>query len=360
MVLYLVIVKKIKMKKYNVFVFILLTTIFIGCGDKNNSKNLFSIDETKFKAMFHNSDTIHLTLINEANKTIDSVIYYNNDKKIGAVKGNSAFVYLLTNEKLGYQNLKAVAHFEGENEEATTRVEMLSSIEPKMLTYTVLNTYPHDISSFTEGLEFYNGNLYESTGKNGNSYVRKTDYKTGKSLQQVNIDSKYFGEGITFINGKLFQLTWQDSTGFIYDANTLKLEKTFNYDKKIEGWGMTNDKKHIYQSDGTEKIWKMNPENQKLIDFVNVYTNTSKIKSVNELEWINGKIYANIWQKDAIIIVNPLTGAVEALVDLSGLRKLAKVTSEDTLNGIAYNPMTKTIFVTGKNWDKMFEIKVNN
>ncbi|WP_394759572.1 glutaminyl-peptide cyclotransferase [Flavobacterium sp.] len=348
------------MKKYNVFVFILLTTIFIGCGDKNNSKNLFSIDESKFKAMYHNEDVISLIVKNDANKTIDSIVYFNNDKKIGSVKGNAKFDYALTNEKLGYQNLKTIVYYEGSTEETTTRVELLSSIEPKILTYTVLNTYPHDKASFTEGLEFYDGNLYESTGKNGTSYFAKTDYKTGKIVQKVDLEAKYFGEGITFINGKMFQLTWKDSTGFIYDANTLKLEKTFKFDKKIEGWGMTNDKQYIYQSDGTEKIWKMNPENQKMIDFVNVYTNTSKIKSVNELEWIDGKIYANIWQKDAIIIINPLTGAVEALVDLSGLRKKTNAGSEDTLNGIAYNPKTKTIFVTGKNWDKMFEIKVNN
>ena len=358
--LYIVIVKNLEMKKYKALLFIPLLATFISCGDKNNSKNLFSIDESKFKSMFHNSDTIHLTLKNEANKTIDSVIYYNNDKKIGVVKGNSTFNYLLTNEKLGYQNLKAIAYFEGENAETTTRVEMLSSIEPKIVTYTILNTYPHDIGSFTEGLEFYGDHLYESTGKNGSSYFIKTDYKTGKIVQKVDLDSKYFGEGITFMNDKLFQLTWQQQTGFIYDAKTLKLEKTFQFDKKIEGWGMTNDKQYIYQSDGTEKIWKMNPENQKLIDFVNVYTNTSKIKSVNELEWIDGKIYANIWQKDAIIIINPKTGEVEALVDLSGLRKLTSANSEDTLNGIAYNPKTKTIFVTGKNWNKMFEIKVNN
>ena len=348
------------MKKHNVLIFMLLTLILIGCSDKNNSKNLFSIDESKFKSMFHNGDTIHLTLKNEANKTIDSVTYYNNDKKIGDIKGNSTFNYLLKNEKLGYQNLKAVAYFEGENSETTTRVELLSNLEPKILTYKILNTYPHDINSFTEGLEFYGDYLYESTGKNGTSYFRKTDYKTGKPLQQVNIDSKYFGEGITFINGKLFQLTYQETTGFIYDAGTLKLEKTFQFDKNIEGWGMTNDKQYIYQSDGTEKIWKMNPENQKMIDFVNVYTNTSKIKSVNELEWIDGKIYANIWQKDAIIIVNPITGEVEALVDLSGLRKLTNANTDDTLNGIAYNTKTKTLFVTGKNWDKMFEIKVNH
>ncbi|AIG29861.1 glutamine cyclotransferase [Flavobacterium psychrophilum] len=347
------------MKKYKTLVITSLTFIFIGCGDKNNSKNLFSIDESKFKSMFHNSDTINLTLKNEANKTIDSVTYYNNDTKIGTAKGNSSFNFSLINQKIGYQNLKAVAHFEGLKEENSTRIEMLSSIEPKILTYKLLNTYPHNIDSFTEGLEFYGDYLYESTGQKGSSYFVKTDHKTGKTLQKTILDSKYFGEGITFINGKMYQLTWQEATGFIYDANTLKLEKTFQFDKNIEGWGMTNDKKYIYQSDGTEKIWKMNPENQKMISFINVYTNTSKIKKINELEWIDQKIYANIWEKDAIIIINPLTGAVEALVDLSGLRKLAKVSDADTLNGIAYNPRTKTIFVTGKNWDKMFEIKID-
>ena len=173
------------------------------------------------------------------------------------------------------------------------------------------------------------------------------------------MDGNYFGEGITFINGKLFQLTWQEKTGFIYNANTLKLEKTFTYTKEIEGWGMTHDDKYIYQSDGTEKIWKMDPETQKMIDYINVYSGSSKIKAVNELELIDGKFYANVWQKDAIAIVNPSNGAVETIVDLSGLRKLINATPEDVLNGIAYNPKTKTIFVTGKNWDKMFEITVS-
>jgi glutaminyl-peptide cyclotransferase len=348
------------MKKYNLFVFIMLSAIVSSCVDKNNSKNLFSIDETTFKAMYHNNDTLHLSLKNDAKKTIDSIIYFNNDKKIGIVKSNSKFDFLLINEKLGYQNLKALVYFEGQTTETTTRVEMLSSIEPKILTYSILNTFPHDTASFTEGLEFFEDFLYESTGQNGTSYINKTDYKTGKSIQKINLEAKYFGEGITFLNGKLFQLTWKDSIGFVYNAKTLKLEKSFKFDKKIEGWGMTNDKKNIYQSDGTEKIWTMNPENQKMINFVNVYTNSTKLKSINELEWINGKIYANIWQKDTVIIINPEDGSVEALIDFSGLRKLANVTPDDTLNGIAYNPKTKTIFITGKKWDKMFEIKLNN
>lgn len=345
------------MKKHNILAITSLVLIAASCeGDK---KNLFSIDDSQFKAMYHSGDAISLNITNKKDRTIDSVAYFNNDKRIGSVKGNESLNYKLESEKLGYQNIKAVIYFEGEKQETETRVEMVSNVEPKVMKYTIVNTYPHDKGAFTEGLEFYKGFLYESTGQNGNSNFRKTDYKTGKVLQQVDLDSKYFGEGITFINGKLFQLTWQEGTGFIYNAETLKLEKTFNYDKKIEGWGMTNDGKNIYQTDGTEKIWRMNPENQKMIDYINVYTNTNKIKSINELEWIDGKIFANVWQKDAIMVVNPTTGAVEIVIDLSELRSKTSATPDDTLNGIAYNPATKTIFVTGKNWDKMFEIKIN-
>ncbi len=183
--------------------------------------------------------------------------------------------------------------------------------------------------------------------------------KQVKYTSNIDLDEQYFGEGITFINGKLYQLTWQEKTGFIYNAKTLKLEKTFTYEKDIEGWGMTNDGKYIYQTDKTEKIWKMDPATQKMIDYVNVYSGSAKIKAINELEWINGKIYTNVWQKDAIAVVNPATGAVEGILDMSGLRKLVKNANADVLNGIAYNPKTKTIFVTGKNWDTIFEITVS-
>jgi glutaminyl-peptide cyclotransferase len=358
--LYIAFTNFYKMKNFKVLIVIMLSLIITNCVDKNNIKNLFTIDETSFKAMFNNDDSLQLSILNKQNKTIDSVVYFTNDKKIGTSKNNLKFIYKLSNQKLGYQNIKATIYFEGQNTEADTRIEIFSKQEPKILTYTIINTYPHNSESFTQGLEFYNGVLYESTGQKGSSFIKKTDFKTGNILAKVPLDAKYFGEGITFINNQVFQLTWTDFTGFVYDAVTLKQIKSFKYDKQIEGWGLTNDKKHIYQSDGTEKIWKMNPENQKMIDYVNVYTNSSKLVKLNELEWVNGKIYANIWQKDAIIIIDPNTGTVENLVDLSGLRKLAKNKPDDTLNGIAYNPKTNTIFVTGKSWDKMFEIKLSN
>ncbi|TDW49058.1 glutamine cyclotransferase [Flavobacterium sp. 270] len=350
------------MKKYNFLTFILLGITLIGCnGAKKGENSLFTIDDSAFPAHFTPKESVSFNISNPNSKEIDSTVYFVNDKKVGSTKGAEKFKFDLKDQKLGYQYLKATVYFGGDSSDATQRIELVSDIEPKLLKFTIVNTFPHDTASFTEGLEFHNDTLYESTGKEEHSYLRKYDYKTGKIFKQIDLDKKYFGEGITFINGKLFQLTWQNKTGFIYDAKTLKLEKTFTYDKDIEGWGMTNDGKYIYQTDKTEKIWKMDPATQKMIDYINVYSGASKIKAINELEWINGKIYTNVWFKDAIAVVNPANGAVEGILNLTDLRKKmsSKISKEDVLNGIAYNPKTKTIFVTGKNWEKMFEITVS-
>lgn len=351
------------MRKYNTLAIITLIGILNSCGDgKKNKESLFSIDDSQFKVMYHSDESVSLALTNPKNKTIDSVVYQINDQKIGAVKNNNKFDYSLSKEKFGEHSLKATVYFEGDKIDTETKLTLVSSIEPKLLNYKIVNTYPHNSDAFTEGLEFHGDYLYESTGSGGNykSFIRKMDYKTGKVLQQVDLDPKYFGEGITILKNKIFQLTWENKTGFIYDLNTMKLEKTFKYDKDIEGWGMTNDGENIYHNDKTERIWKMNPETQKMIDYVNVYSNSTKIESINELEWIEGKIYANVWQKDIIIIINPNNGAVESVIDMKDLRSKVTNKEAEVLNGIAYNPKTKTIFVTGKNWDKMFEIKIIN
>jgi glutamine cyclotransferase len=348
------------MKKYNFLSVILLGITLANCGDtKKGVNSIFTFDNTAFKEQYQPQESLQLGILNPKNKAVDSIVYFVNEKKINTKKDLTEITFELKDQKLGYQNIKALVYFEGENSEATTRIELVSNVQPKLLKYTIINTYPHDTLSFTEGLEFYKDTLYESTGQKGASYIRKYDYKTGKIYKQIDLDSKYFGEGITFINDKLYQLTWQEKTGFIYNTQTLKLEKTFAYDKDIEGWGMTNDGKHIYQTDKTEKIWKMDPDSQKMVDYINVYSGNSKIKSINELEWINDKIYTNVWQKDAIAVINPTNGAVEGILDLSGLRKFVNNETAEVLNGIAYNPKTKTIFVTGKNWDKIFEIKVS-
>ncbi len=351
------------MKIYNLFITTFLALNIVSCGDSPSDKEgFFNFDENGLKSIYKADEKVDFTLVNNNNKTIDSIVYFINNERVSAVKGNGKFTLDLTGKKLGYQNIKALVYFEGDTISTFTRVEVAAAIPPKLFKYTVVNTYDHDVNAFTEGYEFYNDTLIESTGSPEGtgylSYVAKTDYKTGKIIKKSGLDTKYFGEGTTVINNKIYQLTYKNQEGFIYDANTLKKIKSFQYDKPIEGWGMTNDGKNIYHSDGTEKIWTMDPETQKLVDFVNVYTNDSKIKSVNELEWINGKIYGNIWQKDAIAVINPQTGAVEAVLDLSALR--AKVTNKEAevLNGIAFRKSTNTIFVTGKNWNKTFEIKV--
>lgn len=348
------------MKNYNFLAVILLGITLIGCGDKNKGENsLFNIDDSAFPAHFLPEESVSIAILNPNSKEIDSIAYFVNDKKAGSTKGAGKFNFPLKDQKLGYQYLKATVYTGSDSSDATKRIEVVSNVQPKALKFKIVNTYPHDTEAFTEGLEFHDGVLFESTGQEGASYFREVDYKTGKVIKQVDLPKQYFGEGITFIDGKIFQLTWQQKKGFIYDAKTFKLEKTFDYDKDIEGWGMTNDGKYIYHSDGTEKIWKMDPSNQKLIDYINVYSGSSKIKAINELELINGKFYVNVWQKDAIAVVNPTSGAVEGILNMSELRKFIKAPKAEVLNGIAYNPQTKTIFVTGKYWEKMFEITVS-
>lgn len=347
------------MKIYNLLVTTFLAVNIVSCGDgPRDRESYFSFDESNIKSLYQATDKVDFTLLNNNNKTIDSVVYFANNERISSVKGNGKFTLDLNGKKLGYQNIKALVYFEGDTVSTNTRVEVASGITLKSLNYTLINTYDHDVNAFTEGYEFYRDTLVESTGQEGNSYFAKVDYRTGKPYKKISLDQQYFGEGITILNNKIYQLTWKNAEGFIYDANTLKKIKTFQYDKQVEGWGMTNDGKKIYHSDGTEKIWTMDSETQKLTDYMNVYTNDGKVKSINELEWINGKIYGNIWQKDLIAVINPQTGAVESVLDLTALR--AKVTNKEAevLNGIAYNKKTNTIFVTGKNWNKSFEIKV--
>lgn len=344
------------MKNRNLFIFFGLALTFFSCEDDNPK---FRIDTSVLKQHHKTNETISLGIINEKNKKVDSVVYYFDNKRVASIKGEEKFNLDLKNEKFGKKSIKGLVFFDNKSEEIFTNIEVVSSIEPKLLDYEIVNTYNHDIGAYTQGLEFYNGILYESTGQYGRSSIRKTEVKTGKVTQKVNLENKFFGEGMTVLNGKLYQLTWRENTGFIYNPETLEKESEFTYFKNIEGWGLTNDGKNLYFSDGTETIHIINPETLEQVDYINVYTALTKIPGLNEMEWINGKIFANIYTKDAIAIIDPKTGSVENVIDLSALK--SKVTQHgelDVLNGIAYNSATNTIFVTGKNWDKMFEIKI--
>jgi glutamine cyclotransferase len=349
------------MIKYKLFVFIGLTVLSTSCGgDKNDVKNIFSIDTSVMKQAYNPSESIDLKLKNKKNKIIDSVIYYLNDKNIGKSIKNEIVHFSLENEKLGNTKVKALTYYEGKNAETETNFVLYAKEAPELLNYKIVNTYNHDGNSYTQGYEFYNGTLIEGSGQYGKSSLRKTDYKTGNVLEKIDLPKQVFGEGITVLNGKLYQLTYQNNEAYVYNVNTLKKEKTLPYFKQIEGWGLTNDGTNLYMSDGSEKIYILNSETFQMIDYINVYTNANKIESINEMEWIDGKIWANIYEKDMVIKIDPKTGAIEKILNLSDLKsKVTKPLKQgEVLNGIAYNPETKTILVTGKNWNKSFEISI--
>ena len=234
-----------------------------------------------------------------------------------------------------------------------------NNITPTIYSYEIINVYPHDINAYTQGLEFYNGILYESIGRYGKSELRKVDYKSGEILSKKDINKKYFAEGITVLDDLIYLLSWREKVGFIYDINTFNIIDSFSYNKSKEGWGLCNDGKNIYKSDGTDKIWILNPKSMEELDYIQPHTNKRKLANINELEWINDRIYGNIYGADGIAIINPENGVVEGVINLSSLKE--KVTNHeglDVLNGIAYNKTSNSIFVTGKMWDKLFEIKI--
>lgn len=345
------------MTVYKILILNFLTIVLVACNGANSStKKKFSLEILNPKKEFKLNDNFNINIINKKNIEIDSLKYELSGELI-SVNNNTIS---LKNAKLGKQELTAYIYHDGELEKNSTMITILSDKAPVVYSYKVINEYPHDQKAFTQGLEFYNDTLYESTGKKGQSSIRKVDYKTGKILKQVHLNAAYFGEGITIIDDKIYQLTWQEGTGFIYDLSTFKQLETFKYGNSKEGWGLANDGKKIFKSDGTEKIWFLNPKTLAEEGHIQTVTNTSVFNKANELEYLDGKIYANVWQKDSIMIIDANTGAIIGVIDFRGLKdKVAKGNNLDlVLNGIAFNPATKTFFVTGKNWDKLFEIEI--
>jgi len=228
---------------------------------------------------------------------------------------------------------------------------------PINYTYKVVRAYPHDRSAFTQGLEYRDGILWESTGLNGRSSVRKVQLETGKVLQKVDLDSQYFGEGITFFEGQILQLTWQSQTGFIYRAKDLQFVRKFAY--RGEGWGLTSDATRVFFSDGSDAIRVLNGKTLEERRRLMVRDTGRPVLNLNELEWVEGEIFANVWQTDRIARISPLDGRVLGWIDLSGILPTSERASEtDVLNGIAYDAGRKRLFVTGKLWPKVYEIQL--
>ncbi len=223
--------------------------------------------------------------------------------------------------------------------------------------YEVVNVYPHDENAFTQGLVFYDGHLYESTGLRGRSSLRKVELQTGTVLVSTPLHDNHFGEGLAVCQDRILQLTWQARVGFVYDPEGLTLVDSFTYES--EGWGLTCDGVRLIMSDGSPRLYFRQPESFRVEYYVNVHDETTPVERLNELEFIDGMVYANVWQTDRIAIIDPADGLVTGWIDLSGLLDTMEVTARvDVLNGIAYDAAGDRLFVTGKLWPWLFEIRL--
>ncbi len=226
---------------------------------------------------------------------------------------------------------------------------------PRYYTYNVVKVYPHDENAFTQGLIFEDGVLYEGTGRYGQSTLRRVELETGNIIQLHALPDQFFGEGITIFDDKIIQLTLHSEKGFVYDKNSFDLLQEFTY--PTEGWGITHDGSKLIMSDGTATLYFLDPETFQKIGQVEVY-DEEPVARLNELEYIHGDVYANIWTEEKIAIINPQTGQVTGWIDLEGIRELANQVTSDLLNGIAYDTNEDRLFVTGKMWSKLFEIEL--
>lgn len=236
-----------------------------------------------------------------------------------------------------------------------TRAVLASTTAP-VYGYQIVHTYPHDRDAFTQGLEFHDGFLYEGTGLNGRSSIRKVELTSGKVLQETPLDAKYFGEGITLFGQRLFELTWQGHRGFVYDRQSFRLLRDFEYPG--EGWGLTHDTRTIYMSDGSSQIRCWNPATLAETKRIAVHDGETPVAMLNELEYVRSEIYANVWQTDRIARIAPSDGHVTGWIDLTGILSAQEAFAADVLNGIAYDSARDRLFVTGKLWPKLFEIRL--
>ena len=289
--------------------------------------------------------------LKETNIFVDSVLVTTNN--------NTEFNYTLKGFKsIGKHTIKAQAvKADGVEGVYFKTFEVLSDVIPENYGYEVVQTYPHNETSFTEGLEIHDGFIYESTGENGKSFLYKNNLKTGKTVKSVKLADKYFGEGITFFNNRIYQLTYKTKIGFIYNLENMALVDSFHFES-TEGWGMTHDEQYLIMDDGTNILTYLDPTTLKTVKKLQVYDDKDQVLYLNELEYSDGFIYANLWTTNLILKIDPQTGKVLAKIDLEGILTLSNTDKQvDVLNGIAIDPVTKKMYVTGKLYPKLFEIK---
>jgi len=296
----------------------------------------------------------------------DSIVYQLEATTIALKKDASPVVIKTDTIALGPKAITAKVYKQGASQDVSTNIVVLAAKAPEVLTFKIEKVFPHDVESYTEGLQYVDGYLYESDGGYltpppgedaiGPSSLRRVDVTTGKVLQTIQNDPNVFAEGLAVVGDKIIQLTWKEKIGYVYDKNTFKLITTFENKVGVEGWGMTFDGKKLYMDDSTNRIWFLNKDTYQENGFIDVYDDKGPVTGVNELEYVDGKIYANVYPTDAILVIDAKTGAVLQKADMKRLYPNKKNKPDEVLNGIAWDAKGKRMFVTGKKWDKLFQV----
>ena len=347
--------------KITKILFFLLFLTLQACKDKNSIALSFKSPEQGQTVKV--GDEVELQVDIPSTSVLKSISYLL-DGNLISTKQNAKAVKLNTKDlKLGYRLITAIVNHDNQIDTLNINIVLKSDMKPVAIKYNVIKTFPHDTSAYTEGLSYVDGKLLESTGEKGTSLLKWVDLNTGKMLQQTKLEDQYFGEGSLKIDDKIIMLTWKENVGFVFDAKTLKQLGTFPYEESKEGWGLAFNGKQILRTDGSNRIWLMNKETYKEEGFIEVYDELGEVGNLNEIEFIDGKIYANVYLTNKIIIINPQSGKVEATIDLSALVpknyfKTTEAEQNNVLNGIAWDAAGKRLLVTGKKWPKMFQIEL--
>ncbi|HEY5325842.1 MAG TPA: glutaminyl-peptide cyclotransferase [Mucilaginibacter sp.] len=348
---------KIKLKL--ILPVVVLTILFYRCGPKHEENISISPEAgTAFKS----GDIVAIQVYYAADLKADSVIYLVDSVKFGVKKDSTAFSLNTDSLPLGPRVISAKVYQVGKSQDVSTNIVLLAAKAPEEYNYKVEKVFPHDTSSYTEGLEYNDGYLYESAGNYKNSSLRKVDLTTGKVVQITKLDPKYFGEGISIMGDKIVQLTYREKVAFVYDKNTFKLLRTFPDSVGVEGWGMCFDGKKLYKDDKTNRIWFLDKDTYHPKGYIEVFDDKGAVNGVNELEYIDNKLYANVYTTDTIVVINPKTGAVLQRVDMKNLwpakdRPADFDYQNNVLNGIAWDEKGKRLFVTGKKWPHLYQVR---
>lgn len=359
------------------FIVFLHMTLIAGCGNKvqpvsrdregNGRNHPAKITGTRMVSPEEGQSCrlgeqipVKLERITDSLPDIDSVEFrFNGQHQYTAYR--EPYEYNLSNRgnRVGKASLRLIVYYaDGRKEYHNREVVCLSDIAPRQVEYTIVNVWPHDRGAYTQGLVYLDGFLYEGTGQWTESSLRKTEITSGEPVRMLNLPEDIFGEGITIMNDKIFQLTYKSQVGFVYDRESFKRIQKVYYENK-EGWGLTNDDRNLIMSDGSNRIYFMDPEYFTEVSQIEVYDDGGPVNQLNELEYIEGKIFANIFGKEEIVIIDPGSGRVTGKINMKGiLAEKDRHRRTDVFNGIAWNPEEKLLYVTGKYWPKLFEVSL--